>query len=252
VGEPALRLAALNKRFGGLVVTADVSLDVRPGEIHALIGPNGAGKTTLIGQIAGSLHPDSGRIFLGATDVTAFSVAARARLGLSRSFQVMSLLPGFSALENVAVAVQAKQGSSFRIFRPAASEAALNRAALQALERVGLAHRATAAAASLAHGEKRQLELAIALAQSPKLLLLDEPLAGTGAEEAAALVALLQTLRGGPGVLLVEHDMQAVFALADRITVLAQGRVIASGAPAAVRADPAVQVAYLGDGGEPC
>jgi branched-chain amino acid transport system ATP-binding protein len=250
--EWVLRLEGLRKAYGGLRVTDDVSLEVKAGEIHALIGPNGAGKTTLIGQVAGTLRPDAGRVWLAGRDVTALGAARRAQRGLARSFQVTALLPGFTVLENVALAVQAKHGSSFRLLRPAAAEAALNGPAMAALERVGLAARALTRAGALAHGEKRQLELAIALAQAPRLLLLDEPLAGTGGEEAARLVALLGTLKGGPGVLLVEHDMDAVFALADRITVLALGRVIASGSPASIRADPAVRDAYLGEAAGEC
>jgi branched-chain amino acid transport system ATP-binding protein len=247
VAEPVLRLDALHKSFGGLAVTADVSLDVRPGELHAVIGPNGAGKTTLIHQVSGTLRPDAGRVVFEGRDVTALSMARRARLGLARSFQITAVLPGFSTRENVALAVQARSGTSFRFLRAAAGERALNDAAEAALAQVGLLDRAAVAAGALSHGEKRQLELAIALAQAPRLLLLDEPLAGTGAEEAERLVALLRTLKGGPAILLVEHDMQAVFALADRITVLALGRVIATGTPDAIRADAAVREAYLGE-----
>ena len=247
MAEPVLRLDALHKSFGGLAVTADVSLDVRPGELHAVIGPNGAGKTTLIHQVSGTLRPDAGRVVFEGRDVTALSMARRARLGLARSFQITAVLPGFSTRENVALAVQARSGTSFRFLRAAAGERALNDAAEAALAQVGLLDRAAVAAGALSHGEKRQLELAIALAQAPRLLLLDEPLAGTGAEEAERLVALLRTLKGGPAILLVEHDMQAVFALADRITVLALGRVIATGTPDAIRADAAVREAYLGE-----
>jgi len=247
VAEPILRLDGLRKRFGGLAVTDGVSLDVLPGEIHAVIGPNGAGKTTLIHQISGTLRPDAGRVVFAGRDVTALPLARRARLGLARSFQITSVLPGFTALENAALAVQARSGSSFRFLRPAASEAALNRAAQAALEQTGLADRAAVPAAALSHGERRQLELAIALALQPRLLLLDEPLAGTGPEEADRLIALLRGLGRRYAILLVEHDMQAVFALADRISVLVQGRVIATGTPAAIRADAAVRAAYLGE-----
>ncbi|MFZ4407045.1 MAG: ABC transporter ATP-binding protein [Paracraurococcus sp.] len=247
MAEPILRLDGLRKRFGGLAVTDGVSLDVLPGEIHAVIGPNGAGKTTLIHQISGTLRPDAGRVVFAGRDVTALPLARRARLGLARSFQITSVLPGFTALENAALAVQARSGSSFRFLRPAASEAALNRAAQAALEQTGLADRAAVPAAALSHGERRQLELAIALALQPRLLLLDEPLAGTGPEEADRLVALLRGLGRRYAILLVEHDMQAVFALADRISVLVQGRVIATGTPAAIRADAAVRAAYLGE-----
>jgi branched-chain amino acid transport system ATP-binding protein len=247
VAEPVLALDRLRKRFGGLAVTEDVSLAIAPGEIHALIGPNGAGKTTLINLVSGTLRPDAGRVLLAGRDVTGLSLPRRARLGLARSFQVSSLLPGFSALEHAALAVQARSGSSFRFLRPAASERALNEQAMAALGQAGLAARAAIPAAALSHGERRQLELAVALAMRPRLLLLDEPLAGAGPEETERLVALLRGLKGQYAILLVEHDMQAVFALADRISVLAGGQVIASGAPDAIRADAAVRAAYLGE-----
>nr|WP_207191637.1 ABC transporter ATP-binding protein [Paracraurococcus ruber] len=242
-----MRLDGLRKRFGGLAVTDDVTLLVAPRGLHAVIGPNGAGKTTLIHQVSGTLRPDAGRIWFEGRDVTALPMHRRARLGLARSFQITSVLPGFSVLENVALAVQARQGSSFRFMRPAASEARLNAAALAALERMGLAARAAVPAGALSHGEKRQLELAIALALEPRLLLLDEPLAGTGPEEAERLIGILSTLKRDHAILLVEHDMQAVFALADVISVLVYGKVIATGAPDAIRADPQVRAAYLGE-----
>jgi branched-chain amino acid transport system ATP-binding protein len=247
VVEPVLRLSKLGKKFGALVVTDDVTLDIMPGELHAVIGPNGAGKTTLINQMSGLLTPDSGTISFGGRDITALPMHARAALGLARSFQITSILPRFSALENVALAVQARAGTSFRFLGRAADEAALNEPALAALADVGLAERAHALAATLSHGEKRALELAIALAMQPKLLLLDEPMAGTGREEGARLVGVLQRLKGRFPVVLVEHDMTAVFALADRISVLIYGRILASGKPADVRADPRVVAAYLGD-----
>jgi branched-chain amino acid transport system ATP-binding protein len=247
VAEPVLRLKGLRKRFGGLAVTDGVSLEVAPGEIHAVIGPNGAGKTTLIHQVSGTLRPDAGRVVFAGQDVTALTLARRARLGLARSFQITSVLPGFTALENAALAVQARSGSSFRFLRAASTEPALNREARVALEQVGLADRAQVPAAALSHGERRQLELAIALAMQPRLLLLDEPLAGAGMEETERLVALLRGLKGHYAVLLVEHDMQAVFALADRISVLVYGRLVATGTPAVIRADPAVRAAYLGE-----
>jgi branched-chain amino acid transport system ATP-binding protein len=237
VVEPVLRLDRLRKKFGALVVTDDVTLDVMPGELHAVIGPNGAGKTTLINQMSGLIAPDSGAI----------RFAGRAALGLARSFQITSILPRFSALENVALAVQARSGSSFRCFGRAADEAALNGPAMAALADVGLSERAQVPAGELSHGERRALELAVALAMEPKILLLDEPMAGTGHEESARLVGVLQRLKGRFPVVLVEHDMAAVFALADRISVLIYGRILASGAPAEVRADPRVVAAYLGD-----
>jgi branched-chain amino acid transport system ATP-binding protein len=247
VVEPALRLERLRKRFGGLVVVDDVTLDVAPGELHAVIGPNGAGKTTLINLISGLLAPEAGVILFGGRDVTALRTPARAALGFARSFQITSVVPGFTALENVALAVQARAGSSFRFFRPAAAEGALNTPALAALEEVGLAERAHFIAGYLSHGEKRALELAVALAMQPKLLLLDEPMAGTGREETERLIALLRRLKGRFATILVEHDMNAVFALADRLSVMIYGRIVASGAPAAIRADPQVQAAYIGD-----
>ncbi|HZH45679.1 MAG TPA: ABC transporter ATP-binding protein [Roseococcus sp.] len=245
--EILLELDGLRKRFGGLAVTDGVSLTLAQGEIHALIGPNGAGKTTLVHQISGTLAPDAGRVVFLGEDVTRLGLAARARRGLARSFQITSVVPGFSAIENVALAVQARSGSSFRFLRPAGREAELNDAAMAALAEVGLASRAGVPAAALSHGEKRQLELAIALAMRPRVLLLDEPLAGTGAEEAERLIRILSSLKPRYGILLIEHDMPAVFALADRISVLAEGRVIASGGVEAIRADAAVRAAYLGE-----
>jgi branched-chain amino acid transport system ATP-binding protein len=242
VAEPVLRVEHLRKSFGGLLVIDDLSLEVAPRELHAIIGPNGAGKTTLINQISGLIAPDAGRIVFNGRDVTALPAHARAAAGLARSFQVTSILPGFTALENVALAVQARAGSSLRMFGRAAEEDALNAPALAALGEVGLGPRAHVPAAHLSHGEKRALELAIALAMEPKLLLLDEPMAGTGREETARLVGLLRF-----PMVLVEHDMTAVFALADRISVLLYGRVLASGTPQEVRADPKVAAAYLGD-----
>ena len=244
--EPALALERLRKAYGALVVTEDVDLAVAPGELHAIIGPNGAGKTSLIHQISGVIPADSGRILLHGRDVTHAPAHERARAGLARTFQITSILPGFSALENVALAVQARSGSSFRFFGPSA-EASLNEPALASLALVGLDDRAHVPARRLAHGEKRQLEIAIALATEPKLLLLDEPLAGTGHEEGARLIATLKRLKGRYTIVLVEHDMEAVFALADRITVLVYGRVIATGTPEAVRSNPEVRSAYLGE-----
>jgi len=247
VADAVLHLEKLRKSFGALVVTDDLTFDVMPGELHAVIGPNGAGKTTLINQISGLVAPDSGTILFAGRDITALPTHARAELGLARSFQVSSILPGFSALENVALAVQSRAGSSFRVLGRAAAEAALNGPAMAALADVGLAERAQIPAGELSHGEKRALELAIALALQPKVLLLDEPMAGTGREETARLVEVLRRLKGRFSVVLVEHDMTAVFALADRISVLIYGRILASGTPAGVRADPRVVAAYLGD-----
>jgi branched-chain amino acid transport system ATP-binding protein len=247
VADAVLRIEGLRKNFGGLRVTDGVTLDVCPGELHAVIGPNGAGKTTLINQICGTLAPDAGRILFCGEDITRLPVERRAQRGLARSFQITSVLPGFPTLENVALAVQAQRGSSFRFFGNAAGEAALNASALAALAQVGLAHRASVPAGELSHGEKRALELAIGLAMEPKLLLLDEPMAGTGHDESERLVGVLRGLKGRFPMVLVEHDMRAVFALADRISVLIYGRILASGTPDEVRADPQVIAAYLGD-----
>ena len=244
---PVLHLEGLNKSFGGLAVTRNLNFEVAAGELHAVIGPNGAGKTTLINQISGLVAPDSGRILFAGRDITALSVPERATLGLARSFQITSILPGFSVIENVALAVQARIGSSFKFFGSAAAEAALNTPALAALDEVGLSQRADALAGHLSHGEKRALELAIALAMQPKLLLLDEPMAGAGRDESRRLIAVLSRLKGRFPILLVEHDMTAVFALADRISVLLYGAILTSGTPDAVRADPQVVAAYLGE-----
>ncbi|MFQ5775651.1 MAG: ABC transporter ATP-binding protein [Kiloniellaceae bacterium] len=245
--EPLLRVAGLSKAFGAVVACDGVGLDIPEGEVHAIIGPNGAGKTTLIGQLSGEVRPDAGRIAFAGREVTGLPAPARAALGIARSFQVTSVFPRLSALDNVALAVQAHAGHSFRFWAPARAEAALRAPAQEVLDRVGLAARAEVRAAALAHGEQRQLELAMALATRPRLLLLDEPTAGMGREDGARMVALLAGLKGEVAMLLVEHDMDAVFALADRISVMVYGRVIATGAPAAVRADPAVRRAYLGE-----
>ncbi|MBR0661147.1 ABC transporter ATP-binding protein [Neoroseomonas oryzicola] len=247
MAEPLLRLVDLRKHYGGLAVTDGVSLDVLPGEIHAVIGPNGAGKTTLIHEITGVVRPDAGQVVFAGRDVTRLSLPRRVRAGLARTFQITSVVPGFTALANVALAVQARLGSSFRFLRPAASEAATNTAAMDALAEVGLADRAEVPAGALSHGEKRALELAIALATKPRLLLLDEPLAGAGPEETERLIALLTRLKSAYTILLVEHDMQAVFALADRVSVLVYGRVIATGTVAEIRGNPEVRAAYLGE-----
>ena len=245
--EPLLELRSLRKRFGALAVTDDVSMTVFPGEIHAVIGPNGAGKTTLVGQVAGSVRPDGGVVLIAGQDVTRWTPHRRARLGLGRTFQITAVVPSFSALENVALAAQSQAGSSAPFGWPARRDRALNAAALAALERAGLAARSQAIAGTLSHGERRQLELAVALAAHPRLLLLDEPLAGAGVEETERLVALLRTLRAEHGILLVEHDMGAVFALADRISVLVDGRLVVTGGADAIRAHPEVRSAYLGE-----
>lgn len=247
MAEALLRLCGVSKQFGALRVSDAVSLEVQAGEIHALIGPNGAGKTTLIHQISGLLAPSAGRIHFDGHDITAWSLERRARAGLARSFQITSILPDFTVRENVALAVQSRSGGSFRFLRPAAFELALNAEAMETLAEIGLHARADTLAGRLSHGEKRQLELAIAIATKPKLLLLDEPLAGAGLEETERLTALLARLRAHYGVLLVEHDMQAVFALSDRISVLVYGRIIVTGTPSEIRAHPEVRSAYLGE-----
>ena len=247
MADPVLAIRNLRKSFGALKATDGVDLDLRPGEIHALIGPNGAGKSTLIHQISGSLKPDSGTIHFLGQDMSDIDMAARARLGLARSFQTSSLAQEFSALRNVMLAVQARQGSSLRFFRPVMRDRSLTEPAMAMLERVGLADRAHVPAAELSHGEGRQLEIAIALAQDPKALLLDEPMAGMGPEGSKNLTRFLDGLRREAPILLVEHDMDAVFALADRISVLVYGRVIATGKVDDIRNNPEVRRAYLGD-----
>ena len=237
----------LIKRFGGLLATDNVSIEVAHGEIHALIGPNGAGKTTLVSQLTGGLTPDAGTIRFLGRDITRLPVHARVRLGLARSFQITSVLRDFSALENVALAQQAHRGHSFRFLADVRRDDARTEAARRGLAAVGLEARAQTPASALSHGEQRQLEIAMALAGEPRLLLLDEPMAGMGPEESQRMVGLLRGLKQRCGMLLIEHDMDAVFALADRITVLVYGRAIASGAPAEIRANPDVRQAYLGD-----
>ncbi len=246
---PLLQTHGLIKRFGGLLATDNLSIDVRPGEIHALIGPNGAGKTTLVAQITGQLPSDSGSIHFAGQDVTRLPTHARVRLGLARSFQITSVLREFTALDNVALAVQAHAGHSFRFLADARTDKALRDPARRLLESVGLLDRADTHAATLSHGEQRQLEIAMALAGEPKLLLLDEPMAGMGVEESQRMIAFLQALKGERAMLLIEHDMDAVFQLADRITVLVYGRAIASGVPAEIRANAEVRQAYLGEDG---
>src|SRR5215212_8401444 len=247
MAEPLLELRSLRKNYGALVVTDDVSLSVQTGELHAIIGPNGAGKTTLIHQISGMLPSNSGQILFAGEDITHLTMPQRVKRGLARSFQITSILPGFSALENVALAVQARSGSSFRFFGDASAEPALNQPASEALALAGLAARAQVPAGLLSHGEKRQLELAVALATEPKLLLLDEPLAGTGHDESLRVVASLQRLKGRYTIVLIEHDMEAVFSLADRVSVLVYGRLIATDTPARIRANAEVRAAYLGE-----
>ena len=242
-----LALKNVSKRFGGVVATDGVSLEVAPGEVHALIGPNGAGKTTLIGQISGSLATDRGKIFLDQTEITAWRQHQRVRAGLARSYQITSIFRRSSVLDNLALAVQARSGSSFSFWRPVAAEAALFEEARRIAGEISLHDRLEVQAGNLAHGEQRALEVGLALATRPRILLLDEPMAGMGPEESQRMIALIGRIRAAVTVLLVEHDMDAVFRLADRITVLVNGRVIATGTPEAIRADAQVRRAYLGD-----
>ena len=242
-----LAIVGLKKLFGGLVVTDDVSLTVNPGELHALIGPNGAGKSTLIAQVCGTLCSNAGSIHFDGQDITHWPAHRRAQLGLSRSFQITSIFPSFTVLDNIALAIQARSGSSFGFWRPVSGEQTLHVAALAILERTGLRALAENQAESLGHGEHRQLELALALATQPKLLLLDEPMAGLGAEDSLRMVELIESLKPHYSILLVEHDMNAVFRLADRISVLMSGRIIASGSVESIRGNAEVKLAYLGD-----
>jgi branched-chain amino acid transport system ATP-binding protein len=246
-----LRVEGLRKSFGALAATDGVDLEVREGETHAIIGPNGAGKTTFISQLSGMLRPDEGRIRFAGEDITALPAPARSLKGLARSFQITSIYREFTALDNVALAVQAHAGHSFRFWRPARADAALRDPARAVLDEVGLGARADVVAANLAHGEQRQLEIAMALATGPRLLLLDEPVAGMGTDESLRMVEFLATLkdekRGRKTMVLVEHDMDAVFSLADRISVLVYGRIIATGTPEAIRANAEVRAAYLGE-----
>jgi len=245
--EPLLDIQNLVKAFGALRATDGVTLDVLPGETHAIIGPNGAGKTTLIAQLSGDLRPDAGRIRFAGEDITVLGAAARSHKGLARSFQITSVYREFSALDNVALAVQAHAGHSFRFWRAARDEESLRGPARAILEEVGLGSRAQVLAANLAHGEQRQLEIAMVLATRPRLLLLDEPVAGMGVDESQRMVQFLSTLKGRQTIVLVEHDMDAVFTLADRISVLVYGRIIATGTPPQIRANREVRAAYLGE-----
>ena len=248
MNAPALlRVDQLVKRFGGLAATDGVHLSVAAGDIHALIGPNGAGKTTLIQQLSGALAPTSGHIYLGDQDITRLPMHGRVRLGLVRSYQITSVFKRLSVQDNLALAVQARDGSSLRFWQPARRERARYEAAAAVAERVALSPQLDRLAGALSHGEQRQLEVGLALALQPRLLLLDEPMAGMGPDESERMVALLHSLRGETTVLLVEHDMDAVFRLADRISTLVAGRVIATGTPTEIRDNADVRRAYLGD-----
>ena len=242
-----LQTQALTKRYGGLLATDNVSLSLASGELHAIIGPNGAGKTTLIGQLGGELQPDSGDVFLQGACVTALPAAERALLGLARSYQISSAFPEFTVLECVALAKQAHAGHSFGAWRSLLKRMHLVDPAEHAIAQAGLTHRITQRVSDLAHGERRQLELAMVLVSQPKVLLLDEPMAGMSHQESMKVVDLLAALKGRYTLLLVEHDMQAVFALADTISVLVNGAIIATGKPEDIRQNPVVRTAYLGD-----
>ena len=247
--EPLMMVRGLDKAFGALRATDSLSLEIATGEIHAMIGPNGAGKTTAIAQLSGELRPDAGTILFEGRDITGLPMHKRAHLGLARSFQITSIFLNFTAEDNVAMAIQSHDGHSFRFWKEARRDPGLRGPAREVLEKVGLESRADTSAANLSHGEQRQLELAMALATQPSLLLLDEPMAGMGLEDSKHMVDLLKSLKGEVTILMVEHDMDAVFALADRITVLVYGKAITTGSPGVIQADPAVQAAYLGEGG---
>ncbi len=245
--EPVLSIQGLCKSFGALHANEDISLDLRSGEIHALIGPNGAGKSTLIQQISGELRPDAGAVFLQSRDITTLDMAARARAGLGRTFQISSLAMDHTVLQNAVLGALGHRGRAFRFFAPVMKDAALLETARAALEQVGLSEAANLRTSELSHGQRRQLEVAVALTLSPKAFLMDEPMAGLGLEGSARMTAFLDGLRAKAPILLVEHDMDAVFALADRISVLVYGRIIATGRPDDIRTNPEVRRAYLGE-----
>jgi branched-chain amino acid transport system ATP-binding protein len=248
VADHLLRVTSLHKHFGGIAATDDVNLSVEQGRIHAIIGPNGAGKTTLIAQLSGQIRPDSGDIEFGGHSIVNYSTARRARAGLARSFQITSVVMPMTLLENVMLAVQGTGSHSFRFWAPVKHDTALKDAAMASLAEVGLDDRAGRIAANVSHGEQRQLEVAMALAMKPRMLLLDEPMAGMGKEEGSAMVEILNRLKGSITILLVEHDMDAVFSLADRLSVLVNGHIIATDSVENIRGNNEVQRAYLGDG----
>ena len=245
--QPLLEICGLKKSFGGVRASDDVNLAVTKGEVHAIIGPNGAGKTTLLAQLSGSVKPDAGAIIFNGENITGKAAHHRAGLGITRSFQITSLVMDMSVLDNVALGVQAGEGHSFRFIKPARNLVHLREAAMAALVQTGLERRANAGTDTLSHGEQRQLEIAIALATNATMMLLDEPMAGLGGEESRTMISLLKSLKGQRTILLIEHDMDAVFALADRISVLVYGKIIATGKPDEIRANEAVRHAYLGE-----
>lgn len=247
MSAPVLKVDGLTKRFGALIANEDVDLKVRPGELHAVIGPNGAGKTTFVSQLSGELAPNEGKIEFDGRNVTSMPVHKRALLGLARSYQITSVIPSFTALNNVALAAQAVDGHSYRFWRAAKSVDRLNEKAANILDEIGLGARKQILASNMSHGEHRQLEIAMALATDPKLLLLDEPTAGMGPAATEGMIGFLRTLKGRYTILLIEHDMDVVFSLADRISVLVSGRRIATDTPDNIRQNPEVRRAYLGD-----
>ncbi len=245
--EPILDIQNLNKSFGALKASDNLSLDLQMGEIHGLIGPNGAGKSTLIAQIAGGLKPDSGQVHFMGQDVTGLGTVARAKLGLGRTFQISALAMEFTVLQNVILGALGARGGVFRFFRPVLKDTGLREEAIEALKRVGLQDLAAMRTAELSHGQRRQLEVAVALTLKPKAFLMDEPMAGLGAGGSKRLTGFLDGLRAEAPILLVEHDMDAVFALADRISVLVYGKIIATGTVNEIRNNADVRRAYLGE-----
>ena len=248
MADQLLQITDLNKHFGGIFATENVNLAVERGTIHAVIGPNGAGKTTLIAQLSGQLKPDSGNIEFDGRSILNDSVARRARMGIARSFQITSVVLPMTLLENVMLAVQGGSAHSFGFWSPVYRDSVMKAAAMSSLAEVGLEDRASRIAANISHGEQRQLEVAMALAMKPRMLLLDEPMAGMGKEEGAMMIDILKRLRGDMTILLVEHDMDAVFSLADQLSVMVNGHVIATDTVENIRANKEVQKAYLGDG----
>jgi len=245
--EPVLEICNLSKQFGGVKACDNVSLSIEANEIHAIIGPNGAGKTTLVSQLSGGLQPDSGTVRFNGRDITSLPAYKRSTIGLARSFQITSLIMSMSVLDNVALGVQARDGHSFKFWKPARSVAKLRDRAMEILQQIDLAAKAQSTVSALSHGERRQVEIAVALAGDPVLLLLDEPMAGMGTSESAKMVKILKRMKGEKTIVLVEHDMDVVFALADRISVLVYGRIIATGTPHDIRQNNDVRQAYLGE-----
>ena len=245
-----LNVSNLSKTFGGVVATDHLNLEIKHGELHAVIGPNGAGKTTLIAQLSGETLPDSGEIIFREENITALPPFKRSRLGIARSFQITSLMLEMDVIDNITLAILARYSHSYKFWKPVREDIDLRKAALNALKEIGLEERAFEKVGNLSHGEHRQLEIAMALATQPHLLLLDEPMAGMGTEEGRKILKILQKLKKRKTILLIEHDMDVVFALADRITVLVYGQVIASGSPQSIKKDEKVREAYLGSDGE--